>query len=71
MDYFLKEANARKMRFEVRKRRGGTELFPYNQRAYKAVERLLKETGRAAVVHPSGTGESFIAFHQVETHPQA
>ena len=48
----------------------GADLFPHNQRAYEAVERLLKETGRAAVVHPTGTGKSFIAFHLAEAHSQ-
>ena len=47
-----------------------TRLFPHNQRAYEAVDRLLKEEGRAAVVHPTGTGKSFIAFHLAEEHPQ-
>ena len=48
-----------------------TRLFPHNQRAYEAVERLLRETGRAAVVHPTGTGKSFIAFYLAEEHPHA
>ena len=49
----------------------GAELFTHNQRAYEAVERLLRETGRAAVVHPTGTGKSFIAFHLAESRPQS
>ena len=49
----------------------GAELFSHNQRAYEAVERLLRETGRAAVVHPTGTGKSFIAFHLAESRPQS
>ena len=47
----------------------GAELFSHNQRAYEAVERLLRETGRAAVVHPTGTGKSFIAFHLAGSRP--
>ena len=49
----------------------GAELFSHNQRAYEAVERLLRETGRAAVVHPTGTSKSFIAFHLAESRPQS
>ena len=49
----------------------GAELFSHNQRAYEAAERLLMETGRAAVVHPTGTGKSFIAFHLAESRPQS
>lgn len=69
MDYFAKG------KWEARTVRGsieamGAELFPHNQRAYEAAERLLKETGRAAVVHPTGTGKSFSAFHLAEAHPQ-
>ncbi|MGN0803559.1 MAG: Helicase associated domain protein [Candidatus Faecivicinus sp.] len=47
------------------------ELYPHNQKAYDAAVQLLKETGRAAVVHPTGTGKSFIAFHLAKAHPQA
>lgn len=38
------------------------KLFPHNQAAYEAVSSLLEETGKAAVIHPTGTGKSFIAF---------
>ena len=33
-----------------------------NQKAYKAAVSLMDRTGRAAVIHPTGTGKSFIAF---------
>ncbi len=41
------------------------ELFPHNQRAYHAVCSLLMSKGKAAVIHPTGTGKSFIAFRLV------
>lgn len=44
-------------------------LFPHNQQAYEAVIELLSQTGKAAVVHPTGTGKSFIAFKLCEDFP--
>jgi len=38
------------------------ELFDHNQKAYEAAKQLLSETGKAAIVHPTGTGKSFIGF---------
>ena len=46
-------------------------LFPHNQRAYNAACHLLKREGKAAVIHPTGTGKSFIAFRLVLDNPQA
>ncbi len=46
-------------------------LFPHNERAYQAAAALLEKTGRAAVIHPTGTGKSFIAFRLCEEHPAA
>ena len=40
----------------------GAELFKHNKIAYKAVTDMLETTGKAAVIHPTGTGKSFIAF---------
>ncbi|MCI8642082.1 MAG: DEAD/DEAH box helicase family protein, partial [Lachnospiraceae bacterium] len=37
-------------------------LFEHNLKAYEAAILLMQETGRAAVIHPTGTGKSFIAF---------
>ena len=37
-------------------------LFEHNTSAYKAVLSMLDETGKVCVVHPTGTGKSFIAF---------
>ena len=34
------------------------KLFEHNQRAYKAAIAMLAETGKAAIIHPTGTGKS-------------
>ena len=44
-------------------------LYPHNENAYHAALAMLRETGKAAVVHPTGTGKSFIAFKLCEDHP--
>ncbi|WP_295766359.1 Helicase associated domain protein [uncultured Oscillibacter sp.] len=46
------------------------ELFPHNEAAYRSAAAMLAETGSAAVVHPTGTGKSFIAFKFCEDHPE-
>ena len=46
-------------------------LYPHNQSAYDAACTMLADTGKAAVVHPTGTGKSFIAFKLCEDHPNA
>ncbi len=43
-------------------------LFEHNQRAYEAAVEMLEATGRAAVIHPTGTGKSFIAFKLCADH---
>ncbi len=45
------------------------QLYDHNQTAYRSVLDLLAETGKAAVVHPTGTGKSFIAFKLIEDNP--
>lgn len=42
------------------------DLFPHNLRAYKSAVNMLDETGRSAIIHPTGTGKSFIAFKLCE-----
>ncbi len=37
-------------------------LFEHNRIAYQKVLRMLEETGKAAIIHPTGTGKSFIGF---------
>ena len=45
------------------------ELFEHNKTAYEAVLEQLEETGKACVIHPTGTGKSFIAFKWAEDNP--
>jgi len=46
------------------------ELFQHNQDAYAAALDMLRETRKAAIIHPTGTGKSFIAFKLCEDHPE-
>ena len=45
------------------------ELFEHNQTAYQAALEMLQTAGKAAVVHPTGTGKSFIGFKLCEDFP--
>ena len=45
------------------------ELFEHNEGAYRSAVRMLSERGRAAVIHPTGTGKSFIAFRLCADNP--
>ena len=47
------------------------DLYAHNRAAYESAVRLLAETGKAAIVHPTGTGKSYIAFQLVADHPEA
>ena len=47
------------------------KLFEYNQTAYEVALNLMKETGKAAVIHPTGTGKSFIGFKLCEEFPES
>ncbi len=44
-------------------------LFKHNETAYRAAVSMLAETGKAAVIHPTGTGKSFIAFKLCDENP--
>lgn len=44
-------------------------LFEHNRQAYEAVVDMLAETGKAAVIHPTGTGKSFMGFKLCEDNP--
>ena len=46
----------------------GLELFEHNQKAYDAALALMGQTGKAAVIHPTGTGKSFIGFKLADEH---
>lgn len=45
------------------------QLFEHNQIAYEAAVRMLSERSKAAVIHPTGTGKSFIGFKLCEDNP--
>ena len=47
------------------------ELFQHNQKAYEAATALMERAGRAAVIHPTGTGKSLLAFKLAEEHPDS
>ena len=47
------------------------DLFEHNQSAYCKAVSMLAELGKAAVVHPTGTGKSFIAFKLAEDNPSS
>ena len=44
-------------------------LYKHNQTAYQAALQMLNDTGKAAIVHPTGTGKSFIGFKLCEDFP--
>ena len=45
------------------------QLFEHNQAAFDAALEMLDATGKAAVVHPTGTGKSYIGFKLCERFP--
>ena len=45
------------------------ELYEHNQQAYNAAVAMLRDTGKAAIIHPTGTGKSFIGFKLCEDNP--
>lgn len=44
------------------------KLYSHNKKAYDLAVNMLKDTKKAAIVHPTGTGKSFIAFKLCEDH---
>lgn len=38
------------------------ELFEHNRQAYDSAVAMLAAAGKACVIHPTGTGKSFIGF---------
>ena len=37
-------------------------LFEHNEKAYRKAVEMLADKGKAAIIHPTGTGKSFIGF---------
>ncbi len=48
----------------------GSILFEHNQKAYVAAAAMMAQTGKAAIIHPTGTGKSFIAFQLCTDYPE-
>ena len=46
------------------------ELFKHNQEAYESAVAMLDAVGKACVIHPTGTGKSFIGFRYAVDHPE-
>lgn len=47
----------------------GIGLYDHNQEAYDKLCILLRKHRKACIIHPTGTGKSFIAFKYIEEHP--
>jgi len=47
------------------------QLFSHNQIAYRSAIQMLTLCGKAAIVHPTGTGKSFIGFQLCAEHLNA
>lgn len=45
------------------------KLYSHNQKVYDLAVTMLEDTKKVAIVHPTGTGKSFIAFKLCEDHP--
>ncbi len=45
-------------------------LFEHNRIAYESAVAMLQKTGKAAIVHPTGTGKSFIGFKLCEEYTE-
>ena len=46
------------------------KLFAHNEKAYSAMVSVMEKYGKAAIVSPTGTGKSYIAFKLIEDHPE-
>lgn len=47
------------------------KLSQHNKDAYKAVEKMLKNSNRSCVINATGTGKSFIAYQIIDRHPKS
>ena len=45
------------------------ELYQHNRTAYGNALTMMAQTGKAAIIHPTGTGKSFIAFQLALDNP--
>ena len=44
-------------------------LYPHNQKAYEQLCTMLDAEHKACIIHPTGTGKSFIGFQYAADHP--
>ena len=44
-------------------------LYEHNIKAYEKARTMLNDVGKAAIIHPTGTGKSFIGFKLCEDNP--
>lgn len=44
-------------------------LYKHNEDAYNSALKMLNTNGKAAIIHPTGTGKSFIGFKLCENFP--
>lgn len=44
-------------------------LYSHNLVAYQKLVEMLAKNNKAAVIHPTGTGKSYIAFKLIEDNP--
>ena len=47
------------------------DLMPHNLKAYNSIKKHLCSSNRTCVIHPTGTGKSFIALQLIEDKPKA
>lgn len=47
----------------------GILLFEHNLSAYNSAIKMMEDSGKAAIIHPTGTGKSFIGFKLCEDNP--
>ena len=45
-------------------------LFEHNEKAYHTAVRMMEQYGKVTIVHPTGTGKSYIAFKLIEDSPE-
>ena len=45
------------------------DLYNHNEKAYNSALEMMNRKGKAAVIHPTGTGKSFIGFKLCENFP--
>ena len=47
------------------------DLLPHNKKAYDAVIDAFQSSHYTCVIHPTGSGKSYIALQLIEDHPEA